>query len=144
MLTHLSWLATSVFASGMWVGGNNCMILYTNACGLYIYMYTFHRAWKRQLYKVVRNQKHQTEIYACLWMLICLSYIKPHLFKTKPLFYHTGKTKSLSLCPITNRNTLRVQVIYTVTCSSTEKWALCYRDFDHHDTDTNMLVERSV
>ena len=79
-------------------------------------------------------------VYGCL----CLSYIKPHLFKTKPLFYHTGKTKSLSLCPITNRNTLRGQVIYTVTCSSTEKWALCYRDFDHHDTDTNMLVERSV
>ena len=23
-----------------------------------------------------------------------------------------------------------------------EKWALCYRNFDHHNTDTNMLVER--
>ena len=23
-----------------------------------------------------------------------------------------------------------------------EKWALCHRRFDHHDTDTNMLVER--
>ena len=46
------------------------MIVYTNACGLYIYMYTFYRAWKRQLYKVVRNQKHQAEIYACLWMLM--------------------------------------------------------------------------
>ena len=25
-----------------------------------------------------------------------------------------------------------------------EKWALCYRHFDHCDTDTNMLVERYV
>ena len=24
----------------------------------------------------------------------------------------------------------------------TEKWALCYRAFDHGDTDTNMYVER--
>jgi len=23
-----------------------------------------------------------------------------------------------------------------------EKWALCYRHFDHHGVDTNMLVER--
>ena len=25
---------------------------------------------------------------------------------------------------------------------STEKWAMFYRHFDHHNTDTNMFVER--
>lgn len=31
-----------------------------------------------------------------------------------------------------------------INCFFIEKWALCYRHFDHCDTDTNMLVERYV
>ena len=32
--------------------------------------YYIHRAWKRQLFKVVKNKEHQAQIYACLWMLM--------------------------------------------------------------------------
>ena len=31
-----------------------------------------------------------------------------------------------------------------LTCVLPEKWAMCYRHFDHQNTDTNMLVERYV
>lgn len=38
----------------------------------YTYMYTIfiYKEWKRQLYRVVKKQEHQAEIYTCLWMLI--------------------------------------------------------------------------
>ena len=29
-----------------------------------------HRAWKRQIYKVIKKQDRQAEVYACLWMLM--------------------------------------------------------------------------
>ena len=60
------------------------------------------------------------------------------------------------MCLITTRNTLGGQVYihmyihmyefekYLTFVWNAEKWALCYRDFDHNDTDTNMLVERFV
>ena len=32
--------------------------------------------------------------------------------------------------------------VYIFTSLITEKWAMCYRKYDHGDTDTNMYVER--
>ena len=39
---------------------------------MHMCMYTCKicRAWKRQVYKTVKKQEHQAQIYACLWMLI--------------------------------------------------------------------------
>ena len=32
--------------------------------------------------------------------------------------------------------------MFTMVCTLTEKWSLCYHQFQHRDTNTNMLVER--
>jgi hypothetical protein len=35
-----------------------------------------------------------------------------------------------------------IKYFNTYYASRAEKWALCYRAYDHGDTDTNMYVER--
>lgn len=104
----------------------------------------------------VKDDQHKAEIYKCLWLL--LTEKDPDIFQKEletfislwqerePKFisyFQTYYTKRTGKC----HKIFAVEHVISkspCTIALTEKWALCFRHFDHKECDTNMLVERYV
>lgn len=123
---------------------------------LYIYNnYTndlFYRAWKNRI-KLLKEE-NQTEIYQTL----CILQSEPcrELFECRmKQFINTWAKEEPAFINYFRENYQNRAGIYCVhytlctyntywihTLCHSEKWAKCYRHFQHGDTDTNMYLER--
>lgn len=105
------------------------------------------RAWQRKLYSEVKNDENRAQMYACLSLLISEQDVATFL-KNQEMFTTYWQTREPGFIKYyekeySNRAGMVVKTsLYINTKFNLEKWALCYRHFDHADVDTNMLVER--
>jgi hypothetical protein len=96
----------------------------------------------------VKSKDHQAELYACLWLLISEQDEKIFL-QNQDTFLSYWQKKEPEFVKYYRNEYLDRQGFFVYGYSRNnyvyfhaEKWAMCYRHFDHSYTDTNMLVER--
>ena len=96
----------------------------------------------------MKNKEHQAEIYACLWMLIS-EEDENNFLRNQDTFLSYWHDKEPDFVAYYRQEYLEragsqshVYKYIAIHAIYIDKWAMCYRHFDHSCTDTNMLVER--
>ena len=97
---------------------------------------------------MVKDDKHQSEVYTCLWLLLtetdkekflnCLGLFVEYC-KEEPKFIENFQG-TYSNRPGTSY--VMKFVSYLIIVIHVEKWALVFWHFDYQDTDANKFLER--
>nr|XP_018899574.1 PREDICTED: uncharacterized protein LOC109032085 [Bemisia tabaci] len=88
------------------------------------------RSWKAQLHNKVKDQELRTLISKCLYLLIEEKNVESFSVMLEK-FLSAFKGHCPDFC----------QYFSSYYCHRVEKWAMCFRNFDHGDTDTTMYCE---
>ncbi|XP_065916328.1 uncharacterized protein [Dysidea avara] len=110
-------------------GVNGCSTVYPGVRHL-LCKWHIDRAWQRKLKALVKDSEQKANLYACLWIL--MNEEDSDTFKDKEETFTTYWS---------TRQPKFIEYYNNEYRSRAEKWAMCYRHFDHQSTDTNMLVE---
>lgn len=122
--------------------------MHTYTCRAFIILC---RSWRKNLHRLVKNSVEKIDIYQILHILLneqsqiefhqLLEKFLGHYKQTEPAFIHYFEDY-YSLRSGNNITSFMHGPYCTIHL--TEKWAMCFRNFDHSDIDTNMHIERFV